>query len=486
MNRKNLLFPVCLLFTTALLAQEKQATTGYAITPAEKGGRGWKEVRRIDLATGEVLATIYQSNQPIEMLNARTGKAIVPKEPVAAVTERPRVIVNGTALAATPVTGKDPAGNVYTVDNGKITIQQATGGTTVIYRQYSTFRQAVQTDKPMATSSAACAYDKKHERLYYTPMGINQLRYFDLKSKTPKVYYFEDEAFGAVKGSHDADNQITRMVIASDGNGYALTNDGNHLIKFTTGKKPEITDLGAVTDDEANGKYSIHNRYFQGGDMIADADKNLYLISANRHIFKINIETKTAAYKGSIKGLPAGYTTNGAMVQEDSKVILASSESTEAYYRFDLNTLQAEKISDANNVYNASDLANGNLAFARKKKDKQPEPPIVNEEKKEVIVDELAAKKPVDIAPAYKISAYPNPVTNGSFQLSFNGLPAARYVVQVVDLEGKLVQTQDVVIGSKAQVEQFTLPANTSRGTYLVKITNAANKISVIEKITVQ
>jgi hypothetical protein len=81
------------------------------------------------------------------------------------------------------------------------------------------------------------AYDKKHERLYYTPMGINQLRYIDLKAKTPTVYYFEDEAFGTVSSFGDAPNQITRMVIASDGNGYALTNDANHLIKFTTGKK---------------------------------------------------------------------------------------------------------------------------------------------------------------------------------------------------------------------------------------------------------
>src|SRR4030095_12531389 len=84
-----------------------------------------------------------------------------------------------------------------------------------------------QTDKPFATNSAAAAYDKKHERLYYTPMGINQLRYIDLKSN--KIYYFENESFGTVSGPGDGANQICRMVIASDGNGYALTNDGNHL-----------------------------------------------------------------------------------------------------------------------------------------------------------------------------------------------------------------------------------------------------------------
>ena len=117
----------------------------------------------------------------------------------------------------------------------------------------------VQSDKPFATNSAACAYDKKHDRLYYTPMGINQLRYIDLKSNTPRIYYFEDEPFGALNGPRDIPNQITRMVIASDGNGYALTNDANHLIRFTTKKSTVITDLGPLTDDPANGSVSVHN-----------------------------------------------------------------------------------------------------------------------------------------------------------------------------------------------------------------------------------
>ena len=59
-------------------------------------------------------------------------------------------------------------------------------------------------------------------------------------------------AFGTVKNQADVAGQIARMVIAGDGNGYALSNDANHLMRFTTGKKPEITDLGPVSDAEAN------------------------------------------------------------------------------------------------------------------------------------------------------------------------------------------------------------------------------------------
>ncbi len=200
-------------------------------------------------------------------------------------------------------------------------------------------------------------------------MGINQLCYIDLKAKTPTIYYFEDDPFGALTSPGDVQNQITRMVIGADGNGYALTNNGSHLFRFTTNKNASIVDLGTLTDDEANGNFSIHSSSGYGGDMIADKGGNMFVITANRRVFKVEIDSKIASYKGSITGLPKGYSTNGAMVEDGSMVIVCSSNSTEGYYKFDLNTMEAEKISTASSVYNASDLANGNLAFAKKKKE---------------------------------------------------------------------------------------------------------------------
>src|SRR6266480_7642183 len=44
-----------------------------------------------------------------------------------------------------------------------------------------------------ATGVAAMAYDKKNNRLYYTPMFIDQLRYVDLK--TMKVFYVTEQPF---------------------------------------------------------------------------------------------------------------------------------------------------------------------------------------------------------------------------------------------------------------------------------------------------
>ena len=489
MKQKTLLFFVMTCFITTTFAQRKERkqekvnTVGYAITAIEKGGRSWKEVRLVNVATGEELRSIYNSKQEVEALNVRTGRPVGKKtSPLSKINpalEKKKVVNLDQELNSVAPQQKT---QVYTTDdNGKL--QTKIRQEVVVY-----YKSAImdQTDKPFATNSAAMAYDKKHERLYYTPMGINQLRYIDLNSKSAKVYYFEDEAFGTVSNIGDASNQITRMVIASDGNGYALTNDGNHLIRFTTNKNPVITDLGALTDDAENAKYSVHNRSGYGGDMIADKNGNLYLITANRNVFRFGIENKTAKYLGTIKGLPQGFTTNGAMVEEGSKVIIASSESTVGYYRFDLTTMQAEKVSASGDVYNASDLANGNLAFdKKKKKDKKEEPQPVKQETP-VLVEKMQPIVPQEVLNDNAISVYPNPVTNNRVKVSFDDIPAGKYQVQVLDLGGKLVSNQQVNVQSKGQVTELRLPGSLTSGTYLIKVSDDANHISGSAKILVQ
>jgi Secretion system C-terminal sorting domain len=492
MKQKILLLFVMTAFITTTQAQKaakaSKTTTGYAITATEKGGRSWREVRMVDVTTGEPVKTIYDSKQETEVLNARTGKAVVKKDLTNSKTATTTFTsTNGTVFTTAPSHHSqrkvvnldqvlDKAHNINTNVNTNINNNVNTHVRVVVVRQN------IQTDKPFATNSAAMAYDKKHERLYYTPMSINQLRYIDLKSG--KIYYFEDEEFGTVKSGGDGANQITRMVIASDGDGYALTNDGNHLIRFTTGKKPTITDLGSLTDDAANTR-SIHSGGGYGGDMVADAAGNLYLVTANRNVFKINIESKIATHKGSIKGLPQGFSTNGAMVEEGSSVIIASSESTVGYYRFDLNTLQAEKVSTSGDVFNASDLANGNLAFDKKKKDKKEEE--IKTEPVTEVTDAIAKKTQQEEAMLKNgIAVYPNPVTNGVVRLSFSEQPAGRYQVQLLDLSGRLVSAKEVNINSVAQTEEFRFPDLSVKGNYLIRVTSEANKVNVTNKIVVQ
>jgi Secretion system C-terminal sorting domain len=445
MKYKTLLPGVFCLFTLSLAAQQSGSITGYAITASGKGERGWRQVRMIDMKTGVELKTVYAESAETEILNARSGKPVVKRD----MEETPAKVV------------------VY---QQQYTVPQSAENKTMAYTRTIQVRQRKSGyDKPFATTSAACAYDKKHQRLYYTPMGIAQLRYIDLKAKKPTVYYFEDETFGAVTGMHDGGNQITRMVIASDGNGYALSNNGDHLVRFTTGKKPQITDLGSITDVAENGRYSIHSEGAYGGDMVAGASGSLYLLTASRHVFKINITEKTATHLGAIKGLPNRYQTNGAMVEEGMNIIVCSSESTEGYFRFNLETLQAEKISGSEIVFNASDLASDKLLADKNKTEEKETTPAP-------VPQEITAKTVPTIVPVItdkNINIFPNPVTGNEVKIFFNDLNAGKYMVQVTDMSGKLVTTSEMNIYGKNQFESFRLPATTGRGNYMVNVMQA-------------
>jgi hypothetical protein len=497
MKPKLLLLLITSLSITLLHAQKskQKQITGFAITASQKGQTGWKEVRLVDIGTGEEVRQVYKSTDEIEILNARTGKPVVKKE----VTSGQPSIARKKVVNLDFELDKKENAQAYSISGDKQLqqlklepgrleeLKQKGINNVVIVNKVIRENMHIQSDKPFATNSAACAYDKKHERLYYTPMGINQLRYIDLKSKTPTIYYFEDEPFGTVSGSGDAGNQIPRMVIASDGNGYALSNNANHLIRFTTGKNTVITDLGALTDDAANQKFSVRDHGGYGGDMIADASGNLYLITGNRNVFKISIDSRIAVYQGTIKGLPQGFTTNGAMVEDGSKVIVCSSQSTVGYFRFDLTTMQAEKVSSSETVFNASDLANGNLAFEKKKKQRKQAEAIEETPQQPTVTETKQNQNPQqEILQKNSIAVYPNPVTSGFVKVSFADQPAGKYQLQFMDISGQLISSKDVIINNHMQVEEFRLPEFVTKGNYLLKVINDANKISVVNKLTVQ
>jgi len=460
-------------FITALYAQKNKSTTAYAITTVQKGQSNWKEIRLVDIKTGEAIQDVYLDGQDIETLNARTGKPVQKKDAVASKQQLDNVQVYTFSQNNQPLLVNGTAD----LKNTKEAADKI-----VIFKRNGEFCSKQQYDNPFATNSAALAYDKKHERLYYTPMGINQLRYIDLKSKTPKIYYFEDENFGNVKHAGDVANQITRMVIASDGNGYALPNDANNLIRFTTGKKPKITDLGAISDDP-NSKLSIHKGV--GGDMVADKSGNLYLITAYRNVWKINLESMTALWLGKINGIPESFQTNGAVVDDENKIVVCSGTSIEGYYRFDMNTLQAEKVATTVQVFNASDMANANLLENKKEKEQVIEEPIVTDEAKE---ESNAAKKfaEADVNNNNALLVYPNPVTDGVAKLSFNNQPAGRYNVQVLDINGKVILNQYININSKNNVQEIKLPEFIGKGAYFVKVVSEDNKVNLTTKLTVQ
>lgn len=316
---------------------------------------------------------------------------------------------------------------------------------------------------------AALAYDSKKGRVYYTPMFIDQLRYYDLK--TQQVYYVTVPFTGKPVKTSDQGNNVTRMAIAADGNGYAMTNDAMQLIQFTTGKKIQITDLGAIVDNPANKGVSIHSSCSSfGGDMIADDDGNLYVFSARNQVFKVNIESRVATHLGTVSGLPQGFTINGAAVNANNQVVIGSAIESASLFAVDIKTLAATPLKINGLVSHTSDLANGNLLVSGNK------PKATN-------VDLISKGNDVS---DNRISIFPNPVTANQFNIQFTDTEAGSYTVQVTDMMGRQLMQQNVTVSGDNQVHQIKLKSSVSKGVYLVKVTDAASKSIFSTKIVVQ
>jgi hypothetical protein len=283
----------------------------------------------------------------------------------------------------------------------------------------------------------------------------NQLRYLDLNSTDVKSYAVTTQLLKNFTSQPGEASVITRMVIASDNVGYALTNDNEHLIRFTTGRQTSVTDLGRLVDAKSNGENSVRTQFKSwGGDVIADATGNLYLFTMQRLVYKINPKTRLATYLGQIKNMPEDYTVNAAMVENDAFVIVGSSTKTTNYYRVNLNTLESEAIlSKTTQVYNVSDFANESLAFAK-----------ANNNSSAVAKDVKTTT----------VGVYPNPATDGKLTIQFGNFTPGKYNVQIADMQGKAVLQKEVKISGSQTENIFVSPLST--GIYLLRVIDQDGK----------
>jgi len=324
-----------------------------------------------------------------------------------------------------------------------------------------------------AGRAAACAFDKTTHRLFFATMQTNQLYAVNLNAAGSAPVKVADLSFNDPFVSHPEENNITRMTIGADGNGYALTNDADHLFVFaTTGQQVRFRDLGALKDAPTNGTNSIHAICTGwGGDMIADKNGFLYVINVYNRVFKIDVSRMEATYTGAIQGLPAGFYTNGAAVNDDGLVILGCSTASKGYYLADMTTLTATALPNQHNdVYNASDLASGNLLFQDKN---TPEQLAVATDKMDINGSD--------------ISIWPNPVPvqGNTFNVAFNSLDKGDYIIQLVDMDGKVVTSKPVKLGSKRQTIAVNYGNGISGGLYVVKVLNSSNVTKTARKIFV-
>jgi hypothetical protein len=381
-----------------------QKNTAFAVTAADKGNFLWNVIREIDLSTGEVIRTVYDPG---------VKKAVNYK------------LTSG-------------------LEKGNLPLNSATG-----------------------SGVAAAAYDAIHNRLYFTNMRLNELMYFDFGSNDLNVVINDNPTFNTGDKNNEA-NIITRMAFASDGTGYALTNDGKSLIRFTTGQKPAVTNLGELIDGKKNGTMSIHAQCSSwGGDMVGDAYGNMYLVTYRNHIFKINLKTRITDYLGQIKGLPADFTSNGMVVNNEGDVIVTSATQIDNYYKVNISTLEAIAIKKKEDkVYNSSDLANSNLLYQKKGETGQ------------MVTNEVKGNQ--------AISLYPNPAVNKTFSVQFDKVPAGKYNLVLNDASGRNVITRALNISLPGQTEKVSLPRTSGGGMYMIKLTGSNRNIFYSDKIVIQ
>jgi hypothetical protein len=406
------------LLTTTLLSSAIFAQSvdrfAYAVTDVQKDGAGWNFLRKIDFKSGKFSEVLLDGN------------------------------------------------NFNQVAYDAATKQQITQ-----FPLEAQYRFATQ--PAFSSGVAAMAYDRKNNRIWYTPMFIDQLRYVDLK--TMKVYYVTDNALtGMATKNNDQSNIVTRMVIADDGNGYALTNDGNKLISFNT-KKATITDLGPVTDDPKNGGVSIHNSCSSfGGDMIADDDGNLIIVSARNTVFKVKIETKVATLLGSVKELPQNFTSNGVVVNDDNQIVLSSASNGDSWAVLNLKTMTATPYKPEGGIWRSSDLANSNILQTRN----SATPAIETITRTETPNDN-------------RIMVYPNPVMDDKFTVQFSQLDAGNYTMVLNDVMGRQVMSRNIIVSGVEHVERVNLNSASARGVYMIQLTSQQNsKLVYSKKIVVQ
>ncbi len=164
------------------------------------------------------------------------------------------------------------------------------------------------------------------------------------------------------------------------------------------------------------------------------------------------------------------YTVNGTAVDNEDNVIISSANTFEGFYKVNMKDLSAAKLNTTGQVFNASDLANGNLLFASQARNTIGVAPLVQHE---VTGNQL-------------ISIYPNPVSGSQFKVTFNNAITGDYTIALTDIQGKIISTKQVYIKSTGQVETIQLKSKPANGMYLVNVTNINKKSVSSDKIVVE
>lgn len=334
---------------------------------------------------------------------------------------------------------------IFTEDSSSKVFSQNRNG--AVMEDKNTYNNA------QAVNMATLAYDASNNNLVYMPMFSSNI--YVLNAKSREITLVENNV--ARVTSCDINSHFTRMTAGYDGSIYAINNVGTQFIKISkSGNQYNVTDLGIITDDAANGKssFTIMETGF-GGDMIADAEDNFYVFSASGNVFKVVTKELKAKFIGKIAGIPDNYSVNGSAVNSKGNVVIASAKGA-PLYEVDLNTLQAKQLPGEQNLH-IYDLASKYFA-----------------NDKAALGNVLA-----------NIDLYPTRVDEKLININVNDKTVKGSVkLNIFDLSGKNVLTQALSVKDGFLRQQVYL-RNLVSGAYLVNITDESGKVLLNKKIVV-
>ena len=201
--------------------------------------------------------------------------------------------------------------------------------------------------------ASAIAFDKATNRIYFVNNNSatpQDLCYVDLNTTPVVARKFTGYPVETTTGTG---YNVNRMSFASDGFGYAITENGMDIIRFSMNGSglPVINRMGALIDAPSNGTMQILNE--KGGDIFGDGSGNLYLVANSSNLYKINPNTKVATFLGSVNPFPG--TSNSIAVDAAGNVYIGGAYQN--VFTVNLATMNASSITGGNttNVWTNGD-----------------------------------------------------------------------------------------------------------------------------------
>ncbi|MGH1520611.1 T9SS type A sorting domain-containing protein [Chryseobacterium sp. JK1] len=304
-----------------------------------------------------------------------------------------------------------------------------------------------------AMTIAALAYDPSNNNLVYMPMFSSNIYVFNPQTK--EITLVENNV--ARVSSCDINSHITRMATGYNGNIYAINNAGTQLLEISKkGSQYVVNDLGIIKDDISNGKNSftaIETGF--GGDMVVDANNNLYIFSASGNVFKVSTKDLKAKFVGKISGIPDNYSVNGSAVNAQGKVVIGSAKGA-ALYEVDFDILDAKELPGEKDLH------------------------IYDFASKYFINDKATSGNILT-----NLDIYPTRIDEHFINVHVNNKNVKGNIkINVFDMSGKNVLSQNLSV-KEGSLDQKVYLKELIGGAYIISITDDSGKVILNKKVLV-